>query len=293
MRLSTLLLLGAIAMMAGAIGWTQHCRTQAEYRLRVLAARLEPLGRLDYQGLQAWPWGRGSLTGLQLRLSPIAARPLGLPVGERLRIERVEVLDYREQPSGTPESLNLRWTGLHWPLPGADRPELARGLAPLQELGLRELRVDGALEFRYLASDRSLRLDLDLRLPTLAAADLGLSLRGGPELFEGRFGQLELSRMRLDYRDQGLLARLRQSPTLRTGIDDLAPEHGLQSRFDRVTAGWNWTTGDRERLQRFLREPLALKLELDPPGQLELRNLRLYDPADLPAVLGLSVPDSP
>lgn len=299
MRLSTLLLLSVAAIGAGALAWTRHCHQQAEFRLRVLAAQLEPLGQLDYRDLRAWPWGRGEVSQLRLRLSASAAARLGLEAGDTLRAERVELLEYREHDPRTPAALRLRWSGLHWPLPLArEVPDAAGGAPPLsqlRELGLQELRLDGELELRYRLDDRVLQLRLKTGAPQLAEAALELSLRGGAELFLGQFRELELSRAGLDYRDQGLLARIRQAPALHHLVDGLDPEAGWSARFERLSAdrGLRWGADDARRLREFLREPLALRLMLDPPGRLQLRNLPLYRSADLPQVLGLSVSAPP
>lgn len=295
MRLSTLLLLSAAAMGAGALIWTRQCQERAEFRLRVLAAQLEPLGQLDYQGLRAWPWGQGEVSQLRLRLSAPAAAWLGLDAGDSLGAERVELLEYREHDPRTPAALRLRWSGLHWPLPAARAEGGGPPLSRLRELGLRELRCDGELDLRYRLDDQVLRLRLRTRAVQLAEATLELSLRGGAELFLGQFRELELSRARLDYRDLGLLALIRQAPGLHHLVDDLDPEAGWSARFERLSAdqGLRWGADDARRLREFLREPLSLRLMLDPPGRLQLRNLPLYRRADLPQVLGLSVPALP
>ncbi|MDP3856899.1 MAG: hypothetical protein Q8Q73_03960 [Stagnimonas sp.] len=295
MRLSTLLLLSAAALGAGALAWSRHCQQQAEFRLRVLAAQLEPLGQLGYRDLRAWPWGQGEVSQLRLQLSAPAAARLGLDAGDTLRAERVELLEYREHDPRTPATMRLRWSGLHWPLPAArvgpeaeaDEPPLSR----LRALGLQELRCDGELDLRYRLDDQVLRLWLKARAPALAEATLELSLRGGAGLFLGQFREMELSRARLDYRDRGLLALIRQAPGLHHLVDGLDPEAGWSARFEQLSTdrGLRWGADDARRLREFLREPLALRLMLDPPGRLQLRNLPLYRSADLPQVLGLSV----
>lgn len=300
MRLSTLLLLTTAALGAAGLAWTEHCQQKAELQMRVLAARVEPIGELRYQQLRVWPWGRSHLREVSLQLSSAAAERLGLRAGDSLRAEQVDVLDYRLGEDQTPEALDLRWQGLHWPLPaGAESsgpPQ--QTLSRLRELGLEELRVDGTLSLRFLPEARSLQLRVGARAESLATFDGELSLRGGPEWFLGRFDDLELSRARLDYRDLGLLMQMQQSPTLRgllADAGDTAGDPASPAADDSVEA--DGLRGEQAgRLRAFLAEPRALRLVLDPPGHLQLRDLPLYARTDLPQVLGLELstpPDAP
>ena len=298
MRLSTLLLLTTASLGAGGLAWTEHCRAQAELQMRVFAARIEPIGELRYRQLRAWPWGRGSLRDVSLQLSSAAAEPLGLREGDSLRVEQIDVLDYRLGEDQTPETLDLRWQGLHWPLPAdaEQRGSPQRALSRLRELGLDELRIDGTLNLQFLPDARSLRLRFDGRSESLAALEGELSLLSGPEWFLGRFDELELSRARLDYRDRGLLAQLRQSPTLRGLLAEAGAADDPATPASSGVEASGLQGEQAARLRGFLREPRALRLVLDPPGRLQLRDLPLYARAALPQVLGLELsapPDAP
>lgn len=298
MRLSTLLLTTTAALAAGGWLWTESCQEEAELQMRVLAARVEPIGVLRYQQLRAWPWGRSSLREVSLQLSAAAAGRLGLREGESLRVEQIDILDYRIGEDQTPRALDLRWQGLHWPLPANAESSEPPGLklSRMRELGLDELRLDGGLNLQFLPDAQSLRLRLGARAESLSALDGELSLRGGPEWFLGRFGNLELSRARLDYRDLGLLAQAQQSPTLRALLADADTDDGTGDPGEAGIEASGLHGEQVQRLRNFLREPKALRLVLDPPGHLQLRDLPLYARADLPQVLGLELstpPDAP
>lgn len=297
MRLSTLLL-GSLSLLAlGGWAWDYQTREEARLRLRVLAAQLEPLGQLSYQNLRAHPWGQGSAEQLRLLLSADGARRLGRPIGSELRIDRVEVSRYRESATQIPEQFQLRLHGLHWPLAqtpttGAEIIDPAEQPLPSAgELGYRELRVDGELRLQYLLEQRALQLSFALHDPAALALQGRVGLRTGPEIFRGESQTLELSRLQLDYRDLGLLSKLKTLLALRGRVSAGGLDQALLARLDRETRqrGLRWRDGDYAVLETFIREPKALRLQLEPPGRLQLRNLPLYAEADLPAVLGLEL----
>jgi hypothetical protein len=297
MRLSTLLL-GSLSLLAlGGWAWDYQTREAARLRLRVIAAQLEPLGQLSYQNLRAHPWGQGSAEQLRLKLSTDGARRLGRPIGSELRIDRVEVSRYRESAAQIPEQLQLRLYGLHWPLAqtattGAEIVDPAEQPLPnAGELGYRELCVDAELRLQYLLEQRALQMSFALHDPEALALQGRVGLRAGPEIFRGESQTLELSRLQLDYRDLGLLSKLKTLLALRGRVSASGLDQALLARLDRETRQrrLRWRDGDYTVLESFIREPKALRLQLEPPGRLQLRNLALYAEADLPAVLGLEL----
>ena len=299
MRLSTLLLSTLVVATVGIAAWTLQRHADAEQRLQVLAAQLEPLGRFDRGRLRVWPWGGGHLEGAQLALSSTAAERLGLPAGSALVVERIELIDHRAHDPRVPEVLQLRWQDLRWPLPTAGDvaggAEALRALAGLRELGASQLHIDGDLDLAYQPGERSLRMDWRLRVPGRADLRLQWSLRGGPELFEGRLDGLELGRLDLVYRDRGLRQALQQTPTLAPLFDAAEPEHGLSAAAEAASErrGLRWSEAQWSVLDGFLRQPDSLWLRLDPPGRLRVRDLALYAPADRLALLGLELAPAP
>lgn len=297
MRLSTILLGTLTVSLLGGGVWDYQTREQAHLRLRVLAARLEPLGQLHYENLRAHPWGQGSVEQLRFIPSTRVAGELRLPAGAELRIERLEVDSYRESSDQTPEKFVAQISGLHWPLTtgtstGAEITDPATQPMPrLSELGYRELRFDGRLRLQYLREQRALQLSFALRDPAAAAVEGQLGLRGDPALFRGEFQSLELGQLRLDYRDLGLLARLKPLLALRARVSAEGLDTALLARLERETQqrGLRWQPEDYQALSRFLRESRALEVRMDPPGQLQLRNLALYAEGDLPQVLGVEL----
>lgn len=299
MRLSTLLLSTLAVTAVGVVGWTLQRHADAEQRLHILAAQLEPIGRLDYGRLWVWPWSGGHLDAAQLALTPAAAEQLGLPAGSLLSAERVELLAYRGEDPRIPELAKLRWQKLHWPLPAsgdvAGRAEPLRALARLRELGPAQLHIDGELELAYQTAERSLRMDWRLRLPGQADLRLQGSLRGGPELFEGRLEAMELGRLDLVYRDRGLQQALHRTPTLAPLFDAAQPEHGLAAEVSAASErlGLRWSEEQWSVLEDFLRQPDSLWLRLDPPGRLRPRDFALYAPADWLPLMGLELAPAP
>ena len=299
MRLSTLLLSTLAVVTAGGVVWTMQRHADAELRLRVLIAQLEPLGRFDYDRLRVWPWGRGHLDAPRIVLAPAAADALGLPAGSLLAAERIDLIDYRGHDDRTPEAVRLRWLDLRWPLPAPGDVrgscEALRALARLRELGPSQLRIDGELDLAYRPEEGSLRADWQLRLPGQADIRMQWSLRGGPERFEGRLDDLELARFDLVYRDRGLQQILRRTPTLAPLFDAASPEGSLSAAVEAAGTrrGLRWSEAQWTALDSFLRQPDTLWLRLDPPGRLRLRDLALYAPADRLALLGLELAPAP
>ena len=299
MRLSTLLLSTLAVTTAGVVAWTMQRHAEAELRLHVLAAQLEPLGRFDFDRLWVWPWGGGYVEPARLALSPAAADRIGLPAGSLLRAQRVELRDYRARDGRIPDAVQLRWQDLRWPLPAvgdvAARAAPLRALARLRELGPSQLRIDGDLDLLYQPEARSLRMDWQLRLPGQADLRMQWSLRGGPELFDGRIDEVELARLDLVYRDRGLQQALRQTPTLAPLFDGAEPERSLSAAVEDASAtlGLRWTGEQWSQLDGFLRQPESLWLRLDPPGRLRLGDLALYAPADRLSAPGLELAPAP
>lgn len=297
MRLSTLLLGILSLLVLAGWAWDYQTREQARLRLRVIAAQLEPWGQLRYQNLRAHPWGQGSVEQLSFTLSPSAAKQIGLPADTVLRVDRLEISRYREDSRQTPEKFLARWSGLHWPLPrrittGAEITDPAEQPWPsLGELGYPELRFDGELRLQYLPAEHALQLRFSLSEPSALALTGHLSLRGGPEIFRAETAALELGQLRLEYRDLGLLSRLKTLLALRARVSTGALDQALAARLERETRqrALHWNENDYRALAAFLREPRALLLRLDPPGRLRLRDLSLYAASDLPQVLGLEL----
>ncbi|ROH93521.1 hypothetical protein ED208_03100 [Stagnimonas aquatica] len=290
----------AAAILGGGV-WDYQTREQARLRLRVLAAQLEPLGQLQYQELRAHPWGQGSVEQLRFLPSPDTARRLRLPAGAELRVDALEVDRYRESGDGIPEKFEARLRGLHWPASTTvtSGPEVGdpaeQPLPSLGELGYQELRFDGRLRLQYLRDAGALQLAFALRDPSAARLDGELSLFAEPAVFRGEWQSLTLSQLRLDYRDLGLLARLKPLLALRARVSNEGLDAALVTRLERETRqrGLRWPAEDYAALVGFLREARGLRIRMDPPGELRLRDLPLYAEADLPQVLGLELRPPP
>lgn len=147
------------------------------------------------------------------------------------------------------------------------------------------------MRLQYLPAEHALQLRFSLSEPSALALTGHLSLRGGPEIFRAETAALELGQLRLEYRDLGLLSRLKTLLALRARVSTGALDQALAARLERETRqrALHWNENDYRALAAFLREPRALLLRLDPPGRLRLRDLSLYAASDLPQVLGLEL----
>ena len=68
-------------------------------------------------------------------------------------------------------------------------------------------------------------------------------------------------------------------------------EQSLMARLDTESAqlGLQWQPDSLAAMQQFIHESRALRVLLDPPGELQLQNLHLFAPRDLPQTLGLEI----
>lgn len=262
----------ALFIAAGLAAWQAETRAELKQRLllRALVAQASPYGQLSYGATTAHFWGSGRVENLRFIASDALAAHWGWPPGEALHIP---VLSYRDWQDGPV-----------WPARAALRFDSLQ--APLPEPWPRE--AGGSLDWRYQVESGALRLKFALDSAGAAAVDSELALQlTTPQRLRGAI----LSSARLSYRDAGFAQGQRAALGLQRGADPENASTALAEALKQWLSdqGLPLPTSQRLALDAFAREPLALDVQLDPPGELRPDTLGQFAPADRSTALGLSL----
>lgn len=262
----------ALLIAAGLAAWQAETRAELRQRLllRALVAQVAPYGQLRYGQTVTRLWGSGRVENLQFLPGEALAAAWGWPAGESLSIPTLNYRDWRD--------------GSVWPARAVLHFDAMT--APLPEPWPRQ--ASGSLYWNYQADRGALRVKLSLDAPAAAAIDGELALQlTTPRRLPGAI----LSSARFRYRDAGFAQGQRAALGLQRGAD---PENA-SAAFSALLKQWcaeqglPLSTSQRLALDAFAREPLALDVQLDPPGALRPDTLGQFAPADRGAALGLSL----
>ena len=262
----------ALLVAAGFSAWQAESRAELKQRLllRALVAQTAAQGQLSYGATTAHFWGSGRIENLRFTPSEALAAAWGWPAGKSLHIPALTYRDWQDGPVW-PRRADLRFNSLSAPLPDPWPRE-----------------ASGSLDWRYQADSGDLRLSLALEAPRAARIDGSLALQlTTPQRLRGAI----LRSGRWSYRDAGFAQGQRAALGLRRGV---APENASSALAESLK---QWLTAQglppsfsqRLTLDAFAREPLALAVQLDPPGALRPEILGQFAPEDRSAALGLSL----
>lgn len=287
---------GAVAGIALAAGqWWLVQRTHEEAAR--IVARLMPHGELRYQRALPFPWSAGRVWGLSFQPEGLLRMNLQTAPGFRIEAHELRIDALRRDADGHLERLRGCLIGvrapvlaLRTPVPDSSDP---LGVAPptLSDLGYRTLEFDVAFDIRYLPEFELALLVLNLHGADLGRAALSVQLEGRPQTFSRAPDQIRVRKLVLDYADHGLLERYRQVWAARARMDLPTWEKALIQHLDHRAAReqWRWDADTADAVRHLVRDPSRLHAHIDPPGDVILRNIRLYDLADWPAMLGFRV----
>jgi hypothetical protein len=297
MKLSTLLWRGLLltAVVAGLGQWMLVQRTQEA--VARFAARLVPYGDLHYDRLWPWPWGSARAWGVSFRPEGMLQIHLRTAPGLAVRAGELQVRELRWGEDGTVERVRGRLIGVRLPVAEQRAPvpetfDAAHPVWPtLYDLGYTELGFDLDFDLQYVASARLAHLRLDAAGEGLGQARLDAQLEGTPQTFDRAPDQILVRRVDLRFTDAGLLARLKDVSAARARLDRAAFEAALIEQLERRAKRekWKWDAASAAAARGLIRDPSALHLRIDPPGDVMLRNIRLYPMADWPLLLGFSI----
>lgn len=291
MKLGTLLLrlLVPAVIAAAAAQWWLLRESQAAAQRAV--AQWQAYGALHYERLWMQLWGTAHLWNVSFEPGGLTQAWLGSPFGYRISAREVLVRNVERGDDGALQGLRLQLRGLRVPVIdsfGGD-PRRPIGFA---ELGYRELLMDVDLDLRLVESTRLVLAKARAEGPQLAALELAAEIQASAEQLRRAPDQIGLRRLLLDYRDRGLMERYKSVAAARLRLGPAAAEKALVAQLEQRAARRGWDADSMAALRGFIHNPSRLQLVLDPPGEVILRNLRLYAGRDWPQLLGvrLSLP---
>lgn len=291
-----LLRAGVVAGLAMAAGQWWLVQRAHEDAARFIA-RLVPHGELRYERLLPLPWGAGRAWGVSFQPEGLLRVNFHLPPGFRIKARELRIDRLHTAPDGTLDQLRGRLLGVRAPVaalraatPQSNDP---MRIAPptLHDLGYAALEFDLAFDLRYVRDAELALLDLELQGPAFARTTLRAQLEGRPQTFSRAPDQILVRKLVLDYADQGLLARYREVWAARARIGLPAWENAVIAHLDRRAERehWKWDADTAAAARQLIRDPAQFQARVDPPGDVILRNIRLYALADWPALLGFSL----
>lgn len=301
MKLGTVLWrVGLIAVVAACAGqyWLVQRTHEAAARW---VARLVPHGDLHYERLWPFPWGAGRVWGLSFEPAGGLQMALGTSTGLRIQARELRVDEMRRGEDGTIARLRGRLVDVRVPVAErraqtSDSPDPSRVPPPtLYDLGYTELRFDLDFDLQYLPSSNLALLRLDALGAQLGRAVLDARLQGSPRVFDRAPDQILVRRLELEFEDGGLLARFKDVSAARSRLNRTAWEAAMVEALDRRARkeGWKWSESTALAARRVVRDSSYFHALIDPPGDVALRNIRLYPIADWPALLGFGLTTEP
>ncbi|WP_428310866.1 hypothetical protein [Hydrocarboniphaga sp.] len=288
MRLSTLLL-RALLLTAVALGLAQWwALREAELATQRFAYQWQAYGQLRYDSLWVNLWGTGVLRGVSLQPNGLTQATLGTPLDYRItarevRIDRIDLADDHSL-----ERARIRLIDLSLPMSDGYRLR-GRDVPPaLSALGYPSLELQASFDIRSLPQSKLLLVDGQLLGADSADLRFDLQLDATPAQLANAPDQVGLRKLQLDYRDRGLMGRYLDRRATELGIGrEIAPEvliGLLDQRAKREK--WRWDTASAAALRGFIRDPRGFRVVLDPPAEVILRNLNLYEVGDWAPLLG-------
>lgn len=297
MKLGTLLWrAGLVVVMAAGAGqyWLVQRTHEAAARL---AARLIPQGELRYERLWPFPWGGGRAWGLSFQPEGMLQVSLQTPTGLRVEARELRLRELRYGDDGTIERvrgslLDVRVPVAEYRAPVPEHPEVGRMPAPtLYDLGYTQLRFDLDFDIQYVAGSRLALMTFNAAGADIGHALLSAQLEGTPQTFDRAPDQILVRKLELEFADGGLLSRYKDVSAARARLGRPAWEDAMLAHLDRRARkeGWKWDDDTARSLQAVVRQSDYVRMKVDPPGDVALRNIRLYAVADWPTLLGFGM----
>lgn len=287
---------GLVVAVAAGVGqyWLVQRTHEAAARL---AARLIPQGELRYQRLWPFPWGGGRAWGLSFQPEGMLQVALQTPTGLRVEARELRLRELRYGDDGTIERvrgslLDVRVPVAEYRAPIPEQPEVGRMPMPtLYDLGYAQLRFDLDFDIQYVAASRLALMHFNAAGADIGQAVLSAQLEGTPQVFDRAPDQILVRKLELEFADAGLLRRFKDVSAARARLGRAAWEDAMLAHLDRRARkeGWKWDADTARSLRAGVRQSDYVRLKVDPPGDVALRNIRLYAIADWPTLLGFGM----
>lgn len=301
MKLGTILWRTSLVLVALA-GIGQYWLVQRTHETAArLIARLVPHGDLHYDRLWPFPWGAGRAWGLSFRPEGGLQMALQAPMGLRIDVRELRISELRFGDDGHLARVRGALLGMRIPVPErrsptSESPDPARIPAPtLFDLGYTELRGDVDFDMQYVSSSGLAILRFDSVLPQIGHAILDAQLEGAPQVFDRAPDQIMVRKLELEFSDAGLLTRYKDVSAGRARLGRAAWEAAMVEALDRRAKkeGWKWSDDTAVAARRVIRQSAYFRASIDPPGDVAMRNIRLYPMADWPPLLGFGLSTVP
>jgi hypothetical protein len=297
MKLGTFLWRAGLVLTVAA-GAGQYWLVQRTHEAAArLAARLIPQGELRYERLLPFPWGGGRAWGLSFQPEGMLQISLQTPPGLRVEARELRLRELRYGDGGTIERVRGSLVDVRVPVverraPIPDPPVPGRMPPPtLYDLGYTELRFDLDFDIQYVAASRLALAHFNAAGADIGHAVLSAQLEGTPQVFDRAPDQILVRKLELEFADGGLLGRFKDVSAARARLGRAAWEDAMLAHLDRRARreGWKWDAQTAQSLNAVVRRSDYVRVKVDPPGDVALRNIRLYAVADWPTLLGFGL----
>jgi hypothetical protein len=163
-------------------------------------------------------------------------------------------------------------------------------LPTLSDLGYTQLALDLDFSVQYLPDENIVSMKLNGAGPGFGRFWASSQLEGSSATFARTPDQLLVRRSTLQFADGGWLTRLKDVAAARSHLSRAAWEQAMIAGLDRrsIAAKWQWDDASAQAVRRAIRDPGYFETTIDPPGDVILRNIRLYKIGDWPALLGFT-----
>lgn len=300
MKLGTLFWRAALGMLL-VVAAAQYWLVQRSHDMAAqLAARLIPHGNLRYEKI--WPdlWGSGRVWGLSFEPAGLTQLSLQLPPGFRLYARQLRIHGLQLAADGSLERVRGTFLDVQIPVaerraPRPERVDAADMPAPtLFDLGYPQLQFDMDFSVQYIRDPGVALIELNAAGVDLGRAYVRAQLGGAPEVFSRAPDQILLRQAELQWADSGLGQRFKNLSAARSRTSQSGWEQALIARLDRLVASrkWRWDNASVQAARRAIRDPSHLRAGINPPGNVVLRNIRLYPVGDWPPLLGFTLSDA-
>lgn len=279
-------------LLAGAGQWWLVQRTQEEMARWI--ARLVPQGELRYERLWPFPWGAGRAWGLSFQPEGMLRLTLQTEPGFRIQARELRVDEFRRGASGTVERVRGTLRGVRVPVQERrgrlpDTSDLMRIPPPtLFDMGYSELELDLAFDLKYVAEAQLALLSVNVHGQDIGHAVFDAQLEGTPQTFDRAPDQILVRKLIVEFEDAGLIRRYKDVSAARARLGLAAWQSAMTEQLDRRAAKekWKWDADTAQAVRSAIRQSDYIQATIDPPGDVILRNIRLYALADWPVLLG-------
>jgi hypothetical protein len=290
LRLGTFLFRVTLLLMVG-LGLAQWwLLREAEQATQRFIHQWQAYGTVRYEKLWVNLWGTGWVRSVSFEPSGLSQAMLGTPLGYRIsaREIRIDRLDLAHDRSL--ERARLRIVDLSLPTDDGYRLR-GRDVPPaLSALGYRSLDLQATFDIHVLPAAALLLIDGELDGTDSARVTFDLQLDATLGQLQRAPDRIGLRKLTLDYSDQGLMQRYLNHRASELQMDRAGVSDALILLLDQRARRerWRWDDGSAAALRDFIRDPKAFRAELDPPAEVVLRNLNLYEVGDWPQLLGFN-----